>query len=100
MSLGLEIIDIGTVAGDNSGDPGRTAFDKINDNFATLETALENSLEDAVLKAFVVKCVAKDTVVAVGNAVEWWRQPYAFVVQEVRAAVFAEQSGSDIVVDI
>lgn len=96
MPIGLELIDVGTVAGDGSGTPGRDAFTIINDNNALIEAAIE----DAELKAFVVKCVAKDVVVEVEEAVEWWRQPYDFVLIEVRAAVFAEQSGGDIQIDI
>jgi hypothetical protein len=34
-----EVINVGTVAGDNTGDPGRTAFQKINNNFSELYAA-------------------------------------------------------------
>ena len=37
------IIDIGTVAGDETGDPGRTAFIKVNDNFTELYAVSLNS---------------------------------------------------------
>ena len=96
MPIGLNIIDVGTVPGDRQGDPGRTAFQKINANSQILESAIE----DAELKAFVVKCYAKDQVVAIETDVEWWHQPYAFVLTEVRAGVYAEQSGGDIQIDI
>ena len=96
MPIGLQDVFTGTVAGDRTGTPGRGAFEIVNANSAIIEAAIE----DAELKAFVVKCVAKDTVVAVETDVEWWRQPYAFVLVEARAAVYAEQSGSDIEIDV
>lgn len=96
MPLTLLNIDVGTIPGDATGTPGRTAFQRINTNNALIAGAME----DAEIKAFVVKCVAKDTIVEVADAVEWWRQPYAFVLLEVRAAVYLEQSGGDIVIDI
>jgi hypothetical protein len=34
-----QTINVGTVAGDNTGDPGRTAFQKVNQNFNDLYTA-------------------------------------------------------------
>lgn len=96
MPIDLQDVDVGLAPGDGLGDPARTAFQAINANNALLE----ESIEDAEFKSFVVKCVAKDVVVAVEDSVEWWRQPYAFVLLEVRAAVFAAQSGDDIVIDI
>lgn len=36
MSLNLEVIDIGALANDGTGDPLRVAFDKINNNFGNL----------------------------------------------------------------
>ena len=96
MPIGLQDVFTGTIAGDGSGTPGRGCFEIMNDNSALIEAAIE----DAELKAFVVKCYGKDEVVAVANDVEWWRTPYAFVLTEVRAAVYAEQSGGDIQIDI
>ena len=96
MPIGLQDINVGTTPGDDTGTKGRDAFIVVNDNNALIESAIE----DAELKAFVVKCVGKDTVVTVEESVEWWRQPYAFVLMEVRAAVFEEQSGADIQLDI
>jgi hypothetical protein len=96
MPLNLLGIDVGLAPGDDTGDKGRVAFQKINTNSALIAGAME----DAEIKAFVVKCVAKDVEVAVESDVEWWRQPYSFVLLEVRASVFEEQSGGDIVIDI
>ncbi len=96
MPLNLLSIDIGTIPGDETGTPGRICFDRININNALIAGAME----DAEIKAFVIKCFAKDIVVEVADAVEWWRQPYAFVLLDVRAAVYLEQSGGDIVIDI
>jgi len=95
MPIGLIDVYTGAVAGDRTGTPGRTAFGIMNANSAIIEAAME----DAELKAFVVKCVAKDVAVVVEEAVEWWRQPYAFVVLEVRAACYAA-GGNDVVIDI
>jgi hypothetical protein len=96
MPVNLLGIDVGLAPGDETGDPGRVAFQKVNVNSALIAGAFE----DAEIKAFVVKCVAKDVVVAVESAIEWWRQPYSFVLLEVRASVFQEQSGGDIIIDI
>ena len=96
MPIGLQLVDVGTVPGDRTGTPARSCFEIMNANSEVIEAAIE----DAELKAFVVKCYGKDAVVEVATAIEWWRQPYAFVLLEVRAAVFAEQSGGDIVLDL
>jgi len=96
MPITLQQINVGVAPGDDKGDKGRIAFTKINENSDVLEAIIE----DAETKAFVVKCYAKDAVVEVATAIEWWRQPYAFVLTEVRAAVFAAQSGADIQIDI
>jgi hypothetical protein len=37
--MAQQTVNIGTVAGDNTGDPGRTAFSKINQNFSELYAA-------------------------------------------------------------
>jgi hypothetical protein len=96
MPLNLLGVDVGSSPGDETGDEGRVAFQKLNVNSALIAGAME----DAEIKAFVVKCVAKDVAVEVEAAVEWWRQPYSLVLLAVRAAVFEEQSGGDIVIDI
>jgi hypothetical protein len=95
MPIGLQDIYTGTVAGDRTGTPGRDAFTIINNNNAILEAAIE----DAELKAFVVKCYGKDATVEVADAIEWWRQPYAFVLLEIRAACYAA-GGNDVVIDL
>jgi hypothetical protein len=93
--MGLQDIFLGTFAGDNTGTPGRDCFDRINQNNATIEAAME----DAELKAFVVKLFSKDDLVEAEDSKEWWRQPYAFVVLEVRAATFSS-GADDVVIDI
>ena len=95
MPIGLLDVYTGTVAGDRTGTPGRNCFEIMNENSSIIEAAME----DAELKAFVVKCVAKDVEIVAEDAVEWWRQPYAFVVLEVRVACYAP-GGSDTVIDI
>lgn len=49
MSLNLEVIDIGALANDGTGDPLRVAFDKINNNFANL-SALNSGGVDGSLQ--------------------------------------------------
>jgi serine/threonine protein kinase len=39
-----QTINVGTVAGDNTGDPGRTAFQKINSNFSELYNGIGGSV--------------------------------------------------------
>lgn len=39
-----QVINVGTVAGDNTGDPGRTAFQKINTNFSELYNGIGGSV--------------------------------------------------------
>ncbi len=96
MHIELQRVFTGTQAGDDTGTKGRSCFEIMNANSAVIEGALE----DAELKSFVVKCYGKDTLVEVAEAIEWWRQSFAFVLVEVRAAVFAEQSGDDIQLDV
>jgi hypothetical protein len=95
MTIGLIDVYTGVVAGDRTGTPGRNCFETMNANSALIEAAME----DAELKAFVVKCVAKDVVVVPEESVEWWRQPYAFVLLEVRAACYSA-GGNDVVIDL
>lgn len=95
MPIGLQDVYVGTVPGDRTGTPGRNCFEIMNANSAIIEAAIE----DAELKAFVVKCVAKDEAVVAQDSIEWWRQPYAFVLLEVRAACFAS-GGNDVVIDL
>ena len=51
MPLDLQVIGVGTTPGDDTGDKGRVAFQKINANSLLIEEAME----DAELKAFTVK---------------------------------------------
>jgi hypothetical protein len=41
--MSLNLVNTGQAAGDGSGDPARTAFQKINSNFLYLETLLNNA---------------------------------------------------------
>ena len=94
MPLGLQKIDVGTIAGDKTGTPGRDAFIIINDNVDLVEAAME----DAERKAFIVSLGSG--IVAAGTDIESFPMPYAFVLLEVRASVKEEQSGDDIQFDI
>jgi hypothetical protein len=45
-----QIINIGRTANDRSGDPLRTAFEKVNDNFAELTMLSQKELDNLGLK--------------------------------------------------
>lgn len=47
--MAIEIIDVGSTANDGTGDPLRTAFQKINNNFAFIQTASSNLAEAVTL---------------------------------------------------
>lgn len=95
MPISLQQINVGTTEGDNTGDGGRNAFIKINENSAVLIGALE----DAERKAFVIPITAEDAVVAAGDSVEF-RIPYSFVLLEVRASLYVEDSTTDVDINI
>jgi hypothetical protein len=46
--MSQQTVNIGTVAGDNTGDPGRTAFNKINQNFTELYSSVGGSYYSVV----------------------------------------------------
>ena len=96
MPLTLTAVNVGSAPGDNTGDPGRTAFQTVNANFAIVAGAIE----DAELKAFVVGCSAKGTDLAVEASIEYWHMPYSFVLLDVKAGVDVAPVGADIVIDI
>ncbi len=98
----LQRIIVGTIAGDNTGDPGRDAFIRINENYDVLEL----SIEDAERKAFVVACTdenetIEDRLVYLGDDdFKTFRIPYGFVLVEVRASLKTPDAAGDIVLDI
>lgn len=47
--MAIEIIDVGNVANDGTGDPLRTAFQKVNNNFAYIQLASSNIAEAVTL---------------------------------------------------
>ena len=47
--MAIEIIDVGTDPNDGTGDPLRTAFQKVNNNFAYIQTASSNLIEAVTL---------------------------------------------------
>lgn len=47
--MAIEVIDIGNVANDGTGDPLRTAFQKVNNNFAYIQLASSNIAEAVTL---------------------------------------------------
>ena len=96
MPLNLLAIDIGSAPGDQTGTPGRTAFDRININNALIAGAME----DAEVKAFVIGLTTKGEDVVVEDKVESFRMPYDFVLLDVMADVDVAPVGADIVLDI
>jgi len=96
MPLTLTAVNVGSAPGDNTGDPGRTAFQTVNTNFAIVAGAIE----DAELKAFVVGCTGKGVDLVVEDVVEYFPMPYSFVLLDARAEVFVAPTGADIVLDI
>lgn len=96
MPLTLYGINVGTTPGDQSGDPGRTAFLKINANSNLIAAALE----DAELKAMIIPCTSEDGLVEAGTGVVTLRMPYSFVLLDVRASLKVESSGADVTIDI
>ena len=48
--MSQEIINIGAAANDGTGDPLRTAFDKVNNNFTQLYTTLAASGPDGAIQ--------------------------------------------------
>jgi hypothetical protein len=49
--MAKQVINIGTTPGDNTGDPLRTAFNKVNDNFAELYA--ENAAQPKIYKGLL-----------------------------------------------
>jgi hypothetical protein len=95
MPINLQVVDIGSAPNDETGDPGRDAFDKVNDNSALIEAAIE----DAERKAYVVPITGEEDAVDPGKFVKF-RLPYAFVLLEVRASLNSAESGVDVEVSI
>jgi len=96
MPLNLQAIDVGSAPGDATGDPARTAFQKVNVNNALIAGAME----DAEIKAFVIGCTGKGVDIVVEDKVESLRMPYAFVLLDVQASVDVAPVGADIVIDV
>jgi hypothetical protein len=95
MPINLQVVNVGSSENDGTGDKGRVAFTKVNENSEVIVAALE----DAERKAYVVPITANDAVVQIGDF-ESWRMPYAFVLTEVRASLEIEDSGGDVSIDI
>lgn len=104
MPITLQAINVGTVAGDATGDPARIAFGKINSN----SSILIGAMEDAERKAFVVSCTddrqtIDERITALGtsdNILRTFRMPFAFVLLEARASLVGADSVGSIELDI
>lgn len=59
MGVTLTDIDVGSAPGDDTGDPGRTAFQVINANNSVLEAGVEDAAEIEVLVAATVRGYSK-----------------------------------------
>jgi hypothetical protein len=101
MSLGLQEITIGAVGAGN-GDKGWQFSEKINENFA----AVDGALEDAEMKAFVISCTDENQTIEErlqaldsNNRFRSFRIPFSFALTEVRASIEGTE-GDDVVLDI
>ncbi len=96
MPLVLQAINVGSAPNDGTGDPGRTAFQKVNDNFSVLAGAVD----DIEYKSFVVGCTGKGVALAPATQVEYFNMPYSFVLTGAKASVAVAGVGSDTVLDV
>jgi len=64
MGVTLIDIDVGSAPGDDTGDPGRTAFQAINTNNAELESKVEDATEIEALVAATVRGYTKQQYIA------------------------------------
>lgn len=96
MPVSLLSINVGVAPGDKSGDPARTAFQKVNTNSGLIA----GGIEAAELKAFVVSCVGHKTNLAVEANVQGFRMPYGFELYQVRAYVDEAPIGADIILQL
>lgn len=87
--MAKQVINIGTIANDGTGDPLRDAFDKANDNFTEL---------------YVFRlCVAvgdETTAITTGTAKVTFRMPCAVTLTSVRASLNTASSSGNPTVDI
>lgn len=89
----IQDINVGTSANDRSGDPIRTAFQKVNSNFDYVESRMVRLVGVAVSD--------ETTAITAGTGKITFRMPYAMTVTGVRASLnTAQSSGNPITVDI
>jgi hypothetical protein len=89
--MAKQVINIGSSGGDGTGDPLRTAYDKINDNFDEVYADWE----------YPVAVSDEATALTTGTAKIKFRMPRAITLTAVRGSlVTAQASGSILTVDI
>ncbi|BCH33116.1 hypothetical protein MesoLjLc_50460 [Mesorhizobium sp. L-8-10] len=88
--MAQKTIGIGSAPNDGTGDPLRTAFGKVNDNFTEL-----------YVWRMTIAVSDETTELTVGTAKVTFRMPCAITLTEVRASLtVASDSGGSVVVDI
>lgn len=96
--MAKQTINIGTVAGDGTGDSPRVAMDKVNDNFDELYADKLNKATVPV--ALLLVCGDESTPLTVGDGKLTLRMPHAMTLTAVRASVTTAPTGAALVLDI
>lgn len=94
--MAIQTVNVGTTPNDGTGDPARTAFTKLNDNFTTTENAaskLVATTADAISGAAGPLMDAAKVKEQVSNSA-----PSFYIVDQLRAAVEAESGGMQTVI--
>jgi hypothetical protein len=96
--MAKQIINIGTVPNDGTGDSPRVAMDKCNDNFDELYA---DKLDKATVPvALMVECGDETTALTVGDGKRTLRMPHAMTLTSVRASVTTAPTGAALLLDI
>ena len=100
----LDLVNIGSQANDGTGDPLRTAFDKVNRNLEAINDELAEvagALEgETPPEAFIIAVSDETSDLTTGTGKVAFRMPYDFVIEEVRASVTVAPVGAAILVDV
>lgn len=96
--MAKQTINIGTVAGDGTGDSPRVAMDKVNDNFDELYADKLN--KSTVPVALLIECGDETTALTVGDGKRTLRMPHAMTLTAVRASVATAPTDAALVLDI
>jgi hypothetical protein len=96
--MAKQIINIGTVPNDGTGDSPRVAMDKCNDNFDELYA---DKLDKATVPvALLLVCGDETTALTMGDGKLTLRMPHAMTLTAVRASVTTAPTGAALTLDI